>query len=387
MLNVLVVVMCLLLIAFVIERGRRDPDEVIADRLEHLSAPWRDLTMQLGFGFTAAYDDVRRTYAVRGNDGDRAVTVEYTINDLHRQLAAFPRAVEEEPTSRLKVTVHLRGGLPEGLRVRHDPSFASSIGGHDEVLTGEPDIDEAVSIRGAFPSATRAYVRRPTVLPLLREFAALGHGAVLSEFELMITLVGDEADLCARVPSLVDRAVALAHRFEWAATAEWRAVADKWGLELHLGSGGDSRMLVGMSHGADIQVQLQGSGAALITEVVLGWSIGLPNDFRVTERARREPSAAPEVSLGYAPIDDNVRVFAYDRRAMQVLLADPHVATALLDVVTSFAGATIETHGVALRLPGDADARALNRAIEASLTLFRRLRRQVKAAVASNALA
>ncbi len=89
---VLLVLAVSLVIALVAVATRPDPDAAIANRMDHLAEPWRELAAKHGFGFTASYDDVRRAYSLRGSRGGRAVTVEYGVSDLPQQLRGFARA-------------------------------------------------------------------------------------------------------------------------------------------------------------------------------------------------------------------------------------------------------------------------------------------------------
>ena len=376
---VLLVLAVSLVIALVVVVTRPDPDAAIADRMEHLAEPWRELASNLGFGFNASYDDVRRAYSLRGSRGGRAVTVEYGVSDLPQQLRGFARDSKVDPGSRVKVTVHLLGGLPEGLRIRHDPTFMVRVASADDIQIGDPYLDEALAISGTIPSVVRAFVRRSDVQPLLTELTEEGHGSLLTEFELMFTRAEAEDACREAVEQLVEHAVSIAERVETVATREWRSVAEEWGLELILGSGGQPPLLVGNRDGADVRATVAEHGPRRHTVLQVGWTAGLPQDFRVVHRAQRVDGDVPLVELEYPPLDDEVRVFGHNPAVLRALLVDPHVAQAVLAVIQPYPSAIIDAYGVQVALPGDADAGSLSHAIAACLTLARRLGRQALA--------
>ena len=376
---VLLVLAISLVIALIVVVTRPDPDAAIADRLEHLASPWRELAADLGFGFTASYDDTRRTYALRGSRGGRAVTVEYGINDLSQQLQAFARPSRIPLGSRVRVTVHLLGGLPEGIRVRHDPNDTARVEAAGDIVVGDPELDEALVISGNMPATVRAFVRRADVRPLLYSLAQEDQGSLLTEFELMFTRALSESEARDAVPELVHRAVALAEHLESVATREWRHVAEEWDLELILGSGGQPPLLVGTRDGADVRATVAEHGAERHTVLQVGWTAGLPQDFRLVHRAQRVDGGVPLVTLGYPPLDDEVRVFGHNAPLLRALLVDPHVAQAILAIVQTYPSAVIDSYGVQVALPGSADAGTLSHAIASCLTLARRLGRQVRA--------
>ncbi len=377
MLLVLLALAVALLIALVVVSTRPDANEAIASGLEHLASPWRDLAGRLGFGFTAWYDDIRRTYSIRGSRLGRAVTVEYASNDLSQHLKRLIPHNSRESTSRLKVVVHLLGGLPEGFRVRNDPAASARLADHDDIRTGDSFLDDSLWIGGTVPTVVRTFVSRDDVRALLHELVRSGHGALLTEFELMITHTGDENRLREGLEELVDFAAALAERIEAAANLEWRLTAERWGLELFPGTGGQPPMLQGAPDGTDVRVALRGQGPSRVTDVEVGWNVGLPIGFRITERSARR-GEAPEIALDYPPLAA-VRVEGNQPPLFRSLLLEPPVAQSILNVVPAFTNAAIGTNGVHVPIPGQADAATLDRAINAALTLHRRLRRQIEA--------